>query len=702
MAKTKANTYNAEEEASRKDIREKIQTMCDHYSGTYEHILDQLKYAAGDQWDDKITNARTEQGMPTITLPLIQTYINRVVNDLRRNPIGMRVNHDEEVISDTLSGLLRQIETSSRATEIYEKAHDHQVSGGLGWIRIGLDYDHDETTDLAVKLYKVADPGSCWIDPYHTLPDGSDAEYGAYVSYISKSEAEAYGDDYAEASCDISFYNSDLFEVPKDSVAQIIFYEIVHTMTDRYFNADGTYSDDENPDAVTSRKVKTKQCKVTKIVGQKIVDETVVPVPYILLVPVKGNELPLEDKRLVGMTYWAKSSQDMVNLYTSTELQLVANAPKNPIIMAEGQDEGHSEWDDFNTKNYARLRYKPTTYDDGTPVAAPTRMSNAAETQFAISGRMSSVEQLGRTLGIFDSMLGEMQGAAESGSAIDSRTTQGQIGVLQYIQNLEHSVEQVCRVVTHLIPHVYDTMREITLYEESGEKTKIKVNLSEVITKKVINDVGFEMTSGPMIRNNEEENVKNIMRIAQLMPDKVPMMADLISEQMGGQVSNVLTSRLKKLLPPELQSEDGGEMDPKAQELLQQADAQVAELNDKNLYLEGIVKQLQADKIADTEKNRTDIVQTVIKEEGAMARERMKQDGLDTRQQEDIEAQASQDMLKLAEDYISPVDVSVDATMAPGSDQFSSQVRGPVAMPDETPEEILFEDENEPEYIEFG
>jgi hypothetical protein len=689
----KVAAYSAEEEARRSEIRKKIDEMYSYYADTYQYVQTQLKYAAGDQWDEGVAAERKRQGMPTVTVPILHSYITRIVNDFRKNPIGMGVEYEDEDIADILNGMLRAVEQDSRAEEVYENSHQHQVAGGLGWVRVGLEYADDETTDLVIKVYKVTDPGTCWIDPFHTLPDGSDARYGAHVSYISKEEAEVYGEDYNTAACDVDIYGEALFEMPDDAVAEVIFYELVETAVDRHFLADGSYVDEltGEEDVKVSRKIKQKSCRVTKIVGQKIVEEVDLPIPYILLVPVKGNELPLDDKRVVGMTHWAKSSQDAVNIYTNTELQLVANAPKNPIIMAEGQDEGHPEWDDFNTKNYSKLKYKPTTYDDGSPVPAPQRMNNSADISFAIQGRTAAVETMGRSLGIFDAMLGEMQYAGESGAATSNRVMQGQIGSLHYIQNLSHSIEQVCRLVLHLIPYAYTTFREIAVYDENGEKQKIRANISDIITPKMIKDVGFTVTSGPMIKSTEEENINSIMRIAQLMPESVGIMGDLIAETMGGAVSEQLAARLRKTLPPELQDDGNTEIDPQTQAMMQQADAQIQQLTQQNEYLEGVVRQLQAQSIADHEKNKTDIIQTVIKEEGAMARERLKQDGLNERQQEDIEAEASKDMMRYAEQVLSEDVGTVSEAMAPGSEDYVPQVAGPVA---DQPEFIEFDDED--------
>lgn len=697
MAKTKPTNYDAETEARRKDIRQKLSEMYDFYAESYDYISEQLKYSAGEQWDEKIAQARKAEGMPTVTVPLLQTYINRVVNEYRKNPIGMQVEFEDDNVSDILSGLLRQIERTSRATEVYEKAHDNQVSGGLGWIRVGLEYANDETTDLEIKLYKVTDPNSCFIDPYHQLPDGSDARFGAYVSYISKHEAEMYGDEVYEAACDIDLHDNDLLAKPDDAVTEIIFYELVEEQITRNFRADGSYYDgDEEIEVgvVASRKVSKKSCKVTKIVGQKIVEEVVLPIPFILLVPVKGNELQLTDKRLVGMPHWAKSSQDAINLYTSTEMQLVANAPKSPIIMAEGQDEGHPEWDDINTKNFSKVSYKPTTYDDGTPVPAPYRLDNTAQTQFAIQGRVSASENLGRSLGMFDNMLGEMSYSGESAAAMKNRTIEGQIGVLHYIQNLQHSIEQVCRLVVHLIPYAYNTEREIAVYDTNGKKQKIRAKLDDIITSQMIKDVDFVMTSGPMIKSNEEENVNNIMRIAQLLPNKVEFIGDIIAEQLGGAVSEQLSNRLKKTLPPEMQENSNKEPDPQVQQMLQQADAQMAELQAQNEYLEGIVRQLQADAIADKDKNKTDIIQTVIKAEADLAKERIKQSSEDERLQEKIEAEASKDMFGLAKEVIADDTAEITTDMAAGSEDYVPRVAGPVTTAE--PEDFIeFEDEED-------
>ena len=167
---------------------------------------------------------------------------------------------------------------------------------------------------------------------------------------------------------------------------------------------------------------------------------------------------------------------------------------------------------------------------------------------------------------------------------------------------------------------------------------------------------------------------------------------------MGGALSEQLASRLRKTLPPELQDNEAVQPDPQAQQMLQQADAQIQQLTQQNEYLEGVVRQLQAKDIADHEKNKTDIIQTVIKEEGAMARERLKQDGLDARQQEEIEAEASKDMMRYAESILAEEGGQVTEAMAPGSEDYVPQVMGPVAY---QPDSIEFEDDDEPVTMDF-
>jgi len=689
----------------RSRVMSRLDKLSSYHSKTYDYIEDQLEYASGEQWDESVRNERENNGMPVMTIPMIQTYINRIVNPLRKNPLGMRVETPDEDLTELISGVIREIESKSRSREAYEKAFYNAVASGLGWIKVGTRFKDDYSMEQEIYIDIVPHPGSIFIDPHSKQTDGSDAKFGVYMTYIDTQEAkELYGDDVGGSIGGINIFDRWERDIPDESTPEMLYYELVEKKVKRFFYQDGSTSDVEieGKIAVASRDISRKSCKVIKFVGQKIVSEVELPIPFIPLIPVYGDHLNLyknSDIHLAGVVHWGKASQDMINMYASNEVQLVANSPKAPWIMVEGQDENHPEWDDANEKNYSKLTYTPVALDDGTPAPAPYRADNSAQTQGFIASRNQASQDMGRTLGMFDNMLGGMQTSNESGMAVGLRNTEGELSTIQYIQNLEHSIEQCTRVVLHLVPYVYDTTREITVRSEDGNKAVVPVNLSQVITDELLQNIDIVFSSGPALASKKQEAVMNVMNVMSLMPDKAPMIGDILIDNLDAPGSREISNRLKKMLPPELQ-EGNKEVDPQVQQLLAQADQQSQAQSQQIQYLEGIVRQLQAEAIADSEKNKTQTINTVIKAEADIAKERIKQSGEDERLQEKIEADASKDMMNVAKDIIGNVtEVTDPIELAPGSEDYVPVVRGPVVSPSvkdpSLVESIEFDDEDE-------
>jgi hypothetical protein len=665
--------------------------MSAYHSATYEYIEDQLRFNSGEQWDEEVETQRTRAGMPSLVVPLTNSYIKRVCNPLLMHPIGMNVETDDEGLTELISGVIREIEESSRSREAYEQAHQDQVTAGLGWIRIGTDYQDDDSLEQKITVNIVRNPLNIYIDPLSEQSDGSDAKFGVFMNYLDEDAVEEeWGKEYGEETSGIDMYSQWERNIPDNTVPEVIYYEIVETKVDKFWYADGSTSEEEQTpgmESIASRKISRKECKVCRYINQKLVDETILPIPFIPLVPVYGDRLVSrnDNVHLAGLVHYMQTSQRMTNSYASSEAQVLANAPKSPFIGTPEQFEGHDEWSTANTENHEFMTYNHVSYEDGSVPPMPSRLDNNAQTQGYIQSRVQAQQDIGRAVGIFDAQLGSAPAFQESGIAAINRTENGEIATAHYTQNLHHSISQVARTVLYLIPYVYDTPRQITVRSADGERHTEEINLKAILTPTRLKSLDIDFTAGPMIETKRREANNGIMAIAALMPDQLPMLADILVSNMNSPGSKEVAKRLKKMLPEELKEETETPMDPQAQQMLQQADADIANLTQQNAQLEAIVKQLQAKSIADAAKNKTNIATTVIKAEADLAKERIKQAGEDERLAEKIEADASQDMMHIAKEALATgasIDVSA-GDVAPGSDSYVPPVPGPLVMPSE-------------------
>lgn len=643
----------------RQRIQSRMQKMNEYHNKTYDYVKDQLEFASGDQWQSGVQAERKKDGRPTVVLNLTKSYINRVVNPVRMNPVGVNVGTDNKELTELLSGIVRQVEVESRMKEVTDVAYENAVTGGLGWYRLGTDYIDDDSLEQKVTVDIVRNPMSCWLDPYSKRADGSDAMHGAFIEYIDEEAAKA---EYGDEAVGQGLGGIDIFEhwtVPDGSVADFTYYEIDCEKVQRYWYEDGTTTDSQpNPNKayVKARTIENKQVRAIRYIGNKKIEEALIPIPFIPLIPVYGDHLMLNnysDVHLAGIVHWIKDSQRMVNYYGSNELELASLAPKSPWVIAEGQIEGYEEdWVNANRIATSALTYKPDALG-GQMVPPPQRADNQAQTGGLMASRQKAQEDMGREIGIFDNMLGQVEAANESGKAALLRANQGELPTAHYLQNLEQSIAQVGRVMLYLLAWVGDTPRMVGVRDPQGKTQYVETTLSEILTPKVLKNASIETTAGPAYESRRRESINAIMQMGQIMPDKMGVMADILVENLDAPGSLEIAERLRKL--PDIQAlidEGNGPTKEELEQQLQGAQAQMAQQQDTMGKMEGIIKQLQARIIAEDKDRQADMAKTLIKEEGALARERMKQVGEDERAALKIEADAESDMRSLAGDVL--------------------------------------------------
>lgn len=108
-----------------------------------QRMEDDLKFAGGDQWPERLRNARENDpygARPCLTMDRTNQYVRQVVNDARQNrPAIKTIPVDDRADIETaqvLNGVCRYIENTSNAPVAYDTALDNAVKAGLGWFRV--------------------------------------------------------------------------------------------------------------------------------------------------------------------------------------------------------------------------------------------------------------------------------------------------------------------------------------------------------------------------------------------------------------------------------------------------------------------------------------------------------------------------------------------------------------------------------------
>lgn len=585
-----------------------------------QHIRDEalqdFEFRIGNQWPDGVKLQREQDGRPALTINRIPQFLRQVTNEQRLSRPSVQVNAvdsgaDVET-AEIYQGLTRHIEVASDAEAAYDTAFECATTGGFGWLRINTEYCNDESFDQDIRVERILNPFSVYVDPAAVKPDRSDMGYAFVVEDFDADEYRAkYPDSEAAGLSDFSSIGDAApYWRPGGNIRVAEYFRIEKKRRELLLMVDGSvvFADEFEsapPSAAILRRriVEERQVKWAKINGVEVLEQRDWAGKWIPLVPVLGDEVSINGERhLFGMVRFARDPQRMYNYWVSSATETIALAPRAPFIGVEGQFEGHeSQWRQANVRSFAYLEYKPTSVG-GQPAPPPQR--NFAEPP--IQAIMASIGQadndLKATMGIYDASLGQ-SGAESSGRAILARQRESDTANANYGDNLRRAIKHVGRILIDLIPKIYDSERVVRILRPDGSSDMVPVN-QPFVDKGVqrIYDLSagkYDVTisTGPSYQTQRQEAAASMIELAKVEPRLMQVAGDLVVSNMDWPGAQEIAGRLKKLLPPELQDAgEGGEtqLPPEAQAQMVAMQQQIQQLT---AALEESMQALQTKRI---------------------------------------------------------------------------------------------------------
>jgi hypothetical protein len=497
----------------------------------------------------------------------------------------------------------------SDADVAYDTACDNQVTYGEGYIRLLTEYCNDETFDQDIRIARVRNSFSVYMDPTIQDPCGADAEWCFITEDILKEEYERMFPDATPIS---TLYSQGVGDqgisswLQEDTIriAEYFYntYEkaTLHLYPDNQTAYRGTPQDKQlmamfgKP--IRSREVDRKKVMWMKTNGFDVLQEREWAGKWIPVVRVIGNEWEVDGQMYIsGLVRNAKDAQRMYNYWTSQEAEMLALAPKAPFIGYGGQFEGYEmQWKTANTTNWPYLEVNPDVTDGaGSVLPLPQRAPPPLPQTGLIQAKMGAADDIKGTTGQYDASLG-MQGNERSGKAILAREKQGDVGTYHYVDNLARAIRHITRQIVDLIPKIYDTQRIARIIGVDGEVDMVKFNPSQPEAVKEIRDpqtggmiekiynpsVGVYdvmVTTGPGYMTKRQEALDAMSQILQTNPQLWAVAGDLFIKNMDWPGAQEMAARFKKILDPKVLSE--GDQSPEMMAAQQQLEAMTQELN---------------------------------------------------------------------------------------------------------------------------
>ena len=622
-------------------MRSRLKMAMAAYSDSREDELDDLRFMAGspdNQWQwpaDVLATRGSVQGQtinarPCLTINKLPQHVRQVTNEQRQNrPSGKVIPVDDQAdvkVAAILDGVVKHIEYISDADVAYDTACDNQVTYGEGYIRILTEYCSEDSFDQDLKIVRVRNAFSVYMDPTIQDPCGADAEWCFITQDSTKEEYERCFPDASPVSTLMSqgignesisaWLNQDTVRI-----AEYFYYKhkraVLHLYPDNQTAFSKTPRDKQLMALfgapIRSRDVDRKTVMWMKTNGFDVLEEREWAGKWIPVIRVIGNEWEVEGQVYIsGLVRNAKDAQRMYNYWVSQEAEMLALAPKAPFIGYGGQFEGYEQqWKTANTTNWPYLEVNPDATDGlGGSLPLPQRAQPPMASSGLLQAKAGAGEDIKATTGQYDASLG-MSGNERSGKAIMAREKQGDVGTYHYVDNLARAIRHVTRQLVDMIPKIYDTQRIARIIGVDGTVEMVKINpdqpqpvneirdqngaLIDTIYNPTIGTYDVMVTTGPGYMTKRQEALDAMSQILQTNPQLWSVAGDLFIKNMDWPGAQEMAERFKKILDPKVVAD--GDQSPEMMAAKQQIDVLTQELNRTVDAIEQIQQSAEVQKV---------------------------------------------------------------------------------------------------------
>lgn len=584
---------------------------CDNfYSEIFERGRDDQDFVNGiNQWAPELKRLRDIDGLPSLVLNQMKPFCNQVINDIRQARPAIRIvpvdNYADPDTAEVFSGIIRNIEYTSKASDAYDTGAKNAVEAGLGWIRVCVDYENEYSFDQDIKIERILNFESAMLDPNSKTMDGSDAEYGFVFVDM---DIDDFKEEYPDASTDgfeMGFWaSSDTIRVAEyfyKEYEEKTIYRVSYTKDGK--TVEGVVDGDEKEileeqlgelDVIDQRSVRVPSVKWCLMTRNEILESTDWLGKYIPIIPVIGDEAWLEGRRYFNsLIRQGKDAQRQYNYWKSCATAFIALQPKAPTTGPVGSfDTDREAWDNANRKNYATLEWDPVYDENGTLLPPPQRMPPVQGSPSMMQEAMSAREDIRLSIGMTRANMGEQDNAI-SGIAVRNRQIEGDNATFHFIDNLASSITHLGCILVDLIPKVYKDPQIRRILGQDGSEKLVPINQPFVKNQETGQleptdqpnyDGIYDLRAGkydvvcdvgPSYSTQRQETADKLIELINARPELMEVVGDLVFQALDTPLSSEIAERMKAVMNPEVLGDD-----PQAQKL-QAAAQQITQLQEQ-------------------------------------------------------------------------------------------------------------------------
>lgn len=613
------------------EARDRLQIASEAFSDNRKRAKEAMLFREGKQWDANPSGSVSEDE-PELTINLTDAMVRRVVNNIKQqrprgkcHPVGDGADVE---LAEIINGIGRHVETRSEASVAYDMAAERAVDAGEGYFRLIAEYTDPRSFQKDLRILPIRNIFTVAMDPGAIMPSGADQNWciisvkmkrqeykrrhpnapNVQWSDLDRDERRLNWEDKEEIRLaeyfrirelpeklylirgkngeEFSLYRS---ELPRREDGRVVIDDATQRLAKLGLRIEG------------SRDSVKRQVEWFRLNGLNVIERQQLPGTYIPVFRVEGNAIDIDgDIRRRGMVESMMDPARMVNYGEVAKIKRLGLAPKAPWVAAEGQLDGHPEWDDSNQKAYPVMVYKPVIIEtSGGPIMIPPPQRQApAQIEAGFSEFVNGMRSnLMAVAGMPNEPGQDEQGVVVSGQAIKRRQYLSDQSHFQYYDNLTLAIAQCWRVMVEYIPPYFSENRMQRIIGEDSTPQMVEINKPEIEDgiQKIKNDLSvgkFDvvMDTGAGYETKREEGAANLIEMM-----KIPALAEIVAKIAPDLVFRTIDHPYMQELADRLMSENPEGLKKIMEGLSSRAKSIVQALSNENSTLKQKLQQVQQD-----------------------------------------------------------------------------------------------------------
>jgi hypothetical protein len=459
------------------------------YNTTITRAVNDLRRYSGDFWNSATVKKYKRGKRVNLSLNNWNPMVNAISSPISNSPWHIELvdkRAEFEQIQELIDNLESDTDSKSALIDAFRKA----VLTGYGYLVVTTVED-ELTLQPKIILETASHIDAIAGDPNCLNVDLSDAEEGAVINYVSIKKAKRlYGDDvvpfnYPESTCFINFNFFKQWNLPEDSVAVISYY------------------------------VKNDKGSVDfyKICGDKVVQQIELPIKFIPIVRLAGNEI-YENNNLNynGIVQQTLTLELGANIAYSTLIERCGRSPKaNYMVNVDAIDGLEKNMAAVNQDDTVAVLWK----GEHQPVPL-TESFETGDLQNTINTCRTLMED---TLGI--PLTGIVDQRERSATEILRQEVSKESNTANYYNNAYKAMRTIGRIVIELL---------------TGG-----------------NDLQFTLENGPSVVTRQMKIRQELSALGTIMPENMqPIIAKYFADTLKTDIGDELSRNIVANLPPDV------------------------------------------------------------------------------------------------------------------------------------------------------